>query len=117
MSEWQRVEGVDYMRERGDALVLVAGIQGNGVTYELHPLSRQRLWEAHPGVKFIPSLMIGWETPGEVVELQGGQWGTVAAVLTGQTNGEWAGHLAVYFPQDRVEYRRAEEVTDVVASP
>lgn len=64
-------------------IVILAGLQSDGTTYMLDPVSRQRLRKEFPSVSQVPSVFIGYDTEANFLSLHGPIWGQVVTLLTG----------------------------------
>ena len=66
-----------------ERIVILAGLQSDGTTYRLDPLSRRRLREEFPSAVQVPSVFIGYDTEASFLSLHGPIWGQVVTLLTG----------------------------------
>ena len=66
-----------------DPIVILAGLQQDGTTYQLHPVSSERLRTAFPGVRQAPSVFVGYDTKADFETLHGPMWSQIAQLLTG----------------------------------
>ena len=66
-----------------DQIVILAGLQTDGTTYRLHPVSRERLRVAFPTIAQAPSVFVGFDTQADFESLHGPMWGQIAMLLTG----------------------------------
>ena len=89
--------------ERGDLvtdqtpIIILAGLQADGTTYQLHPSSRNRVRERFPSATQAPSVFVGYETQADFESLHGPMWGQIAMMLTGLSleKLEGLGHVVV----------------------
>jgi len=66
-------------------IIILAGLQSDGATYRLDPLSQRRLRETFPDVPTAPSIFVGFETRADFESLHGPMWDYVVILLTGLT--------------------------------
>jgi len=66
-----------------EPIIILAGLQSDGTTYQLHPLSRERLRVAFPGVLQAPTVYVGLDTQANFEAQHGPMWGQIASLLTG----------------------------------
>ena len=67
----------------GEPIIILAGLQRDGTTYQLHPLSQERVRHAFPGRSQAPSVFVGYETQADFETLHGSMWSQIAILLTG----------------------------------
>jgi hypothetical protein len=64
-------------------IIILAGVQSEGTTYQLHPVSKDRLAEAFPGVQQAPTVFVGYDTQADFETIHGPMWAQIAMLLTG----------------------------------
>ncbi len=69
--------------DQQEPIIILAGVQRNGTTYQLDPLSKLRLEAALPGAKPAPRIFVGHETQADFETLHGPMWPQIASLLTG----------------------------------
>jgi len=66
-------------------IIIVAGEQADGTTYQLHPLSRARIEARFPGTRLLRSLFVGLDTQTDYTDMHGPMWEQIVLLLTGLT--------------------------------
>jgi len=66
-----------------EPIKIAIGRQSDGCSYQLDPLSRQRIQSMFPGVRVAPRVFVGYETRSEFEAIHGPMWGQIARLLTG----------------------------------
>lgn len=81
-------------------LVIVAGEQADGVTYQLHPVSRARVHANFLGASTARSLFVGTDTQADYTDIHGPMWEQIVVLLTGLSVDRLVklGEIVVFFP-------------------
>jgi hypothetical protein len=66
-----------------EGIVILAGLQQDGTTYQLHPVSREKLKKEFPNVTQAPTIFVGYDVQDDFETLHGPMWSMIAHLLTG----------------------------------
>lgn len=89
----------------GNPIVILAGLQGSGTTYQLHPLSRHVLETNFPTAQTVPSVFVGYTSKEDFERLHGPLWKQIAAMLTGVPAEQLPGGLVIREPRNGREHQ------------
>jgi hypothetical protein len=64
-------------------IVIMAGLQRDGTTYQLHPTSIKRLEAAFPDVRHVPKVFVGYDSQADFESLHRKMWHQIVVLLTG----------------------------------
>lgn len=81
-------------------LVIVAGEQADGVTFQIHPVSRARIQKLFPNARTSRSLFVGSDTHTDYTDIHGPMWTQIVLLLTGLSHNQLSelGSTVIYFP-------------------
>ena len=89
----------------GNPIVILAGLQGAGTTYQLHPLSREVLETKFPASQKVPSIFVGYASKEDFEKLHGPLWKQIAEMLTGVPAYQLPGGLVIQEPRNGREHQ------------
>jgi hypothetical protein len=74
----------DVLKTAADGpLLVILGIQNDGAVYALYPLSKDRIWEHHPGLELPRSIFLGHYKEKDFERLNRPRWERMMVLLTG----------------------------------
>jgi hypothetical protein len=87
-------------------IVIMAGLQRYGTTYQLHPNSVTRLRAAFPDVQQAPKVFVGYDTQADFERTHGRMWAQIVQLLTGVNRDELVrlGGAVIRIPTTGKEY-------------
>ncbi len=88
----------------GNPIVILAGLQRDGTTYQLHPRSQRLLEAEFPTAHKVPSVFVGYATQKDFERLHGPLWKQIAEMLTGVSADQLPGGLVIREPDNGREH-------------